>query len=310
MNTSHSSFPIPHYSKWISRYTKLLAGLTFLLIIAGGLVTSTKSGLSVPDWPLSYGQFMPPMVGGIRYEHTHRMIASLVGLMTLILAIWIGFSESRKWLRWVTIAAFGAVVIQGILGGMTVLYLLPAPISIFHACLAQTFFTLVVSLAYFTSREWVSEVPLPKVPGSADQLTSEPGTFGSGTKRPLFMLILLTYLQLILGATVRHTANHYVLISHIISGFLVLIHALIVMSRIVKHHEGERKLIVPSIGLGAITLFQTTLGMGSFIYTVVLRQMVQPQSAKIFFVTAHQSLGALLLATAVFLYLRILRAEK
>ncbi len=281
---------------WISRYTKLLAGLTFLLIIAGGLVTSTKSGLSVPDWPLSYGQWMPPMVGGVRYEHTHRLIASLVGLMTLFLAVWIGFSESRKWLRWTAIAAFGAVVVQGILGGLTVLYLLPAPISIFHACLAQTFFTLMVSLAYFTSREWVSNETVRQ-------------DF-SDVKKPLFMLILLTYLQLILGATVRHTANHYVLISHIVSGFLVLIHALIVMSRVVKHHEGKPKLIVPSIGLGVITLFQTTFGMGSFIYTVMLHQMVQPQTAKIFFVTAHQSLGALLLATAVFLYLRILRGEK
>lgn len=281
---------------WISRYTKLLAGITFLLIIAGGLVTSTKSGLSVPDWPLSYGKLMPPMVGGVRYEHTHRMIASLVGLMTFILAIWVGFSESRKWLRWTTIVAFVAVVLQGILGGLTVLYLLPAPISIFHACLAQTFFTLVVSLAYFTSREWI--------------LGSTTRQDLSDVKKPLFVLIVLIYFQLILGATVRHTANHYVLVSHVISGFLVLIHALIVMNRAVKNHEGEKKIIIPSIGLGLITLFQTTLGMGSFIYAFVLRQTVQPQAQKIFFVTAHQSLGALLLATSIFLYLRIVRIEK
>ncbi len=281
---------------WISRYTKLLAGVTFLLIIAGGLVTSTKSGLSVPDWPLSYGQLMPPMVGGIRFEHTHRMIASLVGLMTFILAIWTGFAESRKWLRWVSIAAFGAVVLQGILGGMTVLFLLPAPISIFHACLAQTFFALIVSLAYFTSREW-----------SSSEISKQDL---SDVKKPLSMLIFLTYLQLILGATVRHTANHYVLISHIVSGFLVLIHAIVVMNKVFRNHEGEKKLILPAIGLALITLFQTTLGMGSFVYTAMLRQTIQPQAGKIFFVTAHQSLGALLLAASVFLFLRILRAEK
>jgi len=287
---------VSHFSRWMHIYAKLLAGVTFLLIIAGGLVTSTQSGLSVPDWPLSYGQWMPPMVGGVRYEHTHRIIASLVGLMTLILVVWVGFSESRKWVRWTTIAAFGVVVLQGILGGMTVLFLLPAPISIFHACLAQTFFTLVVSLAYFTSHEWFSSEAVHQ-------------DF-SDVKRPLFALIVLTYFQLILGATVRHTANHYVLASHIISGFLVLIHAIMVMNRVAKNHEGERKFIIPSIGLGLITLFQTALGMGSFIYTVMLQPTLQPSSQKVFFVTAHQSLGALLLATSVFLFLRILRVEK
>lgn len=293
----------------ISLYTKLLVVVTFLLIIAGGLVTSTKSGLSVPDWPLSYGKLMPPMVGGIRYEHTHRMIASLVGFMTFILAIWVGFSESRKWVRWTTIAALGAVVAQGILGGLTVLYLLPAPISIFHACLAQTFFTLTVCLAFFTSREWLGRGAPLWAPGFRPDGQAQ-GPAPIELKKPLLVMIALIYTQLILGATVRHTANHYILISHIISGFLVLIHALIVMNRVVKNHEGEKKLIVPSIGLGLITLFQTTLGMGSFIYTVVLRQTVQPQLQKIFFVTAHQSLGALLLATSIFLYLRIMRIEK
>src|SRR3989338_726134 len=154
----HSLFPIPHSSVWLSRYTKLLAGVTFLLIIAGGLVTSTDSGLAVPDWPLSYGQFMPPMVGGIRYEHSHRLIAASVGLMTILLVGWLMAVERRRWVRWLGIAALGTVVLQGILGGLTVLYLLPDPVSIFHACLAQTFFALIVALAFFTSREWFSPV--------------------------------------------------------------------------------------------------------------------------------------------------------
>src|SRR3989338_2547310 len=100
-------------SVWLNRYAKLLAGTTFLLVIAGGLVTSTGSGLAVPDWPLSYGKLMPPMGGGIRFEHTHRMIASRVGLMTLVFSLWLGFSERKRWLRWAGIAAFGMVVAQG-----------------------------------------------------------------------------------------------------------------------------------------------------------------------------------------------------
>ena len=283
---------------WVSRYTKILTAVTFLLIVAGGLVTSTKSGLSVPDWPLSYGQWMPPMVGGIRYEHTHRIIASLVGFMTLVLTIWIGCLENRKWVRWITISAFGAVVLQGILGGLTVMFLLPAPISIFHACLAQTFFALMVSLSYFYSKEWFVLKPLV----SSDGL--------SEIKSSLIMMILLVYLQLILGASVRHTANHMVLVSHIASGFIVFIYAVMLMNRIIKNYENEKQLTRPAIFLGLITLFQLALGMGSFIFSFMIRQGIQIRPGKIFFITAHQSLGALLLATSVFLFLRILKQMK
>lgn len=278
--------------KALNFYTKLLVGTTFLLIIAGGLVTSTKSGLSVPDWPLSYGKLMPSMVGGIRYEHTHRMIAALVGLMTLILTLWLEFSESRKWVRWVGIGALGMVVAQGILGGMTVLYLLPAPISILHACLAQTFFSVTVCLAFITSKEWNETY--------ADSMANF-------VKRPVIMMVVILYIQLILGASLRHTANQFIAVSHVFWGFVVLIHVGIVMARMSRHCEREEKLIKPALFLGFVTLLQLALGMGAFIYAFMLPQGVQPESGKIFFVTAHQSLGALVLATAVFLALRVYR---
>jgi len=277
---------------WLPRYTKLLVGSTFLLIIAGGLVTSTGSGLAVPDWPLSYGQWMPPMVGGIFYEHGHRMIASLVGLMTLVLTFWLGFSEKRKWVRWMGILALGAVVAQGILGGLTVLYLLPAPISIFHACLAQTFFALVVSLAFFTSREWT-------------QSNHEAGNEFLMLRKPVLMMSVLIFLQLILGATVRHTANQGMVISHIVSGFLVFFHALYVMIHVTSRYAGQKKLTVPAIFLGVLTVCQMALGMGAFIYSFMLPERMMPSAGHIFFLTAHQSFGALLLATSVFLALRV-----
>ncbi len=107
------------------RFAQLTVVSTFLLLIAGGLVTSTDSGLAVPDWPLSYGSWMPPMVGGILYEHGHRMIAAAVGLLTLILTLWVMVKDNRRWMRWLAIACFGVVVFQGILGGLTVLMLLP-----------------------------------------------------------------------------------------------------------------------------------------------------------------------------------------
>jgi cytochrome c oxidase assembly protein subunit 15 len=134
---------------WLHRYTKFVAASTVLLIAAGGMVTSTGSGLAVPDWPNTYGWFMFsfPMdkwVGGIFYEHGHRLIASTVGLLTVVLTVWVWRADPRRWVRWLAAGALGAVVVQGLLGGLTVLLLLPAPVSIGHAGLAQLFFCLTL----------------------------------------------------------------------------------------------------------------------------------------------------------------------
>src|SRR6185295_9879171 len=145
--------------KWLNRYATLVAASTVILIAAGGMVTSTGSGLSVPDWPNTYGQFMFlfPMdrwVGGIFYEHSHRLIASTVGFLTVILAFWTWRVEPRRWVRNIAFAALGAVILQGLLGGLTVLLKLPPPVSIGHAGLAQLFFCLTLSLVVFTSPRW------------------------------------------------------------------------------------------------------------------------------------------------------------
>src|SRR6185436_14542680 len=118
---------------WLNRYLKLLVFATFCLLIAGGLVTSTDSGLAVPDWPKSYGMWMPPMGGGVFYEHGHRMVASSVGLLPVIFAVWLWLQEPREWVRVLGLLALGAVIAQGILGGIIVKYFLPAPVSVAHA---------------------------------------------------------------------------------------------------------------------------------------------------------------------------------
>jgi len=177
---------------WLHRFAVLTACSGFVLVIAGGLVTSTGSGLAVPDWPLSYGQLMPPMVGGILYEHGHRMVATFVGLLTTILAIWISRTEARKWVRVLGWSALSAVVVQGILGGLTVLFLLPTPISVSHATLAQSFFSLLVFLAIVTSPNWKNAIPV--------------GSHRSGkTVRFVQAVTVVIFLQLILGALMRHT---------------------------------------------------------------------------------------------------------
>jgi len=172
----------------LHRFAVLTAAATLCLIAAGGLVTSTESGLSVPDWPLSYGRLMPPMVGGVFYEHGHRMVATTVGILTVVLAVWLARREPRRWVRRLGLLAVAAIVAQGVLGGLTVLFLLPTPVSVAHACLAQLFFCLVVAIAVVTSPRW-----------EAATGWNEP------VARFAAMAASAVFLQLLVGAVMRHT---------------------------------------------------------------------------------------------------------
>ncbi|OGX38745.1 MAG: hypothetical protein A3D87_00670 [Omnitrophica WOR_2 bacterium RIFCSPHIGHO2_02_FULL_50_17] len=179
----------------LRRFSKLTCFSTLFLIFVGGMVTSTGSGLAVPDWPLSYGMLFPPMVGGIFYEHSHRMAAATVGLLTVGLVVGLGIREKRRWVRLLGIWALAAVVAQGLLGGLTVLFLLPKPISISHGILAQTFFVLTIIIAYSLS---------------AEREIREFGEEGRRDPRFIKMALLFTiivYVQLILGAIMRHTGS-------------------------------------------------------------------------------------------------------
>ncbi len=181
--------------RWLHRFSVFTAGATLFLVFAGAMVSSTGSGLAVPDWPLSYGMFFPPMVGGIFYEHGHRIVATFVGILTTVLAIWLWRREERRWLRGLGAAALAAIVVQGLLGGLTVLYLLPTWISVSHACLAQAFFCLTVGIALFTSAGWrTADGPLRETGGVPLKWLAAAGT-------------AVVYLQLILGALMRHTRS-------------------------------------------------------------------------------------------------------
>lgn len=286
---------------WLNRFNRFLVLATFCLIIAGGLVTSTESGLSVPDWPKSYGMWMPPMVGGVFYEHGHRMVASFVGFLTVIFATWLWFKEPRKWMRVLGGIALFAVIAQGILGGITVLYFLPTPVSVAHATLAQSFFCLVVSMALFTSSEW--KQPQPKVAVE-------------GNPRKLFLLTSgAVYLQLILGAWVRHSGavlaipDFPLAMGRLIPEFTtpqVAIHfahrvgAVVVFALIsatfitvLRKMKKERRFVLPAVLLFVLAACQ--IGLGG--YTVLTRRAVPVA-------TAHVAVGALILATSVVLTLR------
>jgi len=268
-----------------------------MLIIAGALVTSNDAGLSVPDWPTSFGSLykMPHMVGGVRFEHTHRMVAEFVGLLTIVLAIWTWRSDRRRWIRILGVAALGTVVAQGILGGITVLYYLPPAISSAHAALAQTFFCIAVAIALFTGRDWVEEAP--------------PIDFD--TRRPsLITLTLLSifvlYVQLFLGAMFRHKGMSWW--PHVLNAAVVAvvlswtaIRALTQYSRI----EAVRRpaitmlsLMIAQLGLGFLA-FQTRLAWG--------HDAIQPELPMVISTVAHVAVGDLLLATAVILSIQVWR---
>ena len=199
--------PRSDFNPWLHRFAVLTALATLALLGVGGLVTSHGVGMAVPDWPTTYGynMFFFPIsmwTGGIFYEHSHRLVASGVGLLTTILAVWLWRAESRRWLRWLGVVAFLAVVIQGVLGGLCVV-LFKDQIGIFHATLAQLFFALVSAIALFTGRWWTERRP-PARPVSPSGVQRAGLETGALIRRLFLVTTILIFLQLILGATMRH----------------------------------------------------------------------------------------------------------
>ncbi len=246
-------------------------------------MTSTESGLSVPDWPLSYGGWFPPMIGGIRFEHTHRMIAGLVGILTLVLAALLWRGEGRRAVRILGVVALAAVLAQAILGGLTVIYMLPTPVSVAHACLAQTFFCLVAVLALVTSRRWI-----------------EGGPVRCPQARPIRTVLVsaaaAAYFQLILGAVVRHTAGGGVGF-HVIWAFVVALLGLFSASAVQGAVPSFGLLVVFSRFFAGAVLAQIFLGIGAYVTTLAIERTAPPGLLEVFFATAHQAFGALVLGS-------------
>jgi cytochrome c oxidase assembly protein subunit 15 len=295
----------------LHRFAKFVAGCTVLLVLAGSLVTSTASGLSVPDWPTTYGWNMftfPPSkwVGGILYEHGHRLIASTVGFLTIILAVWLWRTDPRQWMRWLGVSALGAVIAQGVLGGLTVLFFLPAPISTAHAGLAEIFFCLTIAIALFTSRGWTNGYG-----SSAPDLT---------LRRVATATTILIYMQILIGATMRHTGaglaipdfplmfghvvpDHWdariaVHFAHRVGAALVMLAVIATTAHVWYHDQGRQEFTRPATLMLALVAVQVTLGAA----TVLSRRDVWTNSA-------HVVCGALLLTTSLVLTLRTWREK-
>ncbi len=289
---------------WLHRYAAFVCAATFFLIFAGGFVTSTESGLAVPDWPLSFGQVFPEMTGGVFYEHGHRMVAAAVGLLTVGLFVWASMARAPEGVRLLSGAALGAVILQGLLGGLTVLMKLPPAVSISHACLAQAFLCMTVAISAMTGRRW-------RAPRAALE---------DASAVPLRWLSAATaaavYGQLVLGAVMRHTKaglaipdfplafgrivpplatpeiqihfahRAWALVVTILSGWLV--------ARILRAHRGEPLLARPAILLAVLVVAQILLGG----LTVWTGKAVLPT-------TFHVLTGAMVLGASFLIAMRV-----
>ena len=294
---------------WLHRYARLLVAATLILVAAGGMVTSTNSGLAVPDWPTTYGYQMfsfplSGMVGGIFYEHGHRLIASVVGMLTIGLVIFLWRVEPRAWVRRLGWLALAAVVLQGTLGGLTVLFFLPDAISISHAGLAQIFFCLTIALALVTSTGWRR----PVLPPIDDELLS----------RRTAALTAIVFGQILLGATMRHTGaglaipdfplsygrlvppfwNPAIVIhfAHRLGAVVVALVVVAVAWRILVRHRSHPELVRPAWFL--VSMVSVQIALGALVVLTGKNEIIN---------TLHVATGAVVLGTSFFLTLRAFR---
>lgn len=330
---SNDTNPDPRLDK-LHRYAIVCVVWILLLIFFGGQVKSTESGLSVPDWPNTYGHFMftfpfEKWVGGVFWEHSHRLIASVAGLFTLILSIWVLRVDRRSVVRTLAWVASIAVIVQGIFGGLTVILLLPAWTSIVHGTLAQMYLCIVAAIAVMTSRSWRLYRPAT----NGGEAVGSLGTLAIATT-------LAVFAQLLIGAVMRHTeaglaipdfplmygswipplsseaisaankelwqmnlppVDRWQMISHLLhrlGALVVTLMVLLTFIRAWRQHRGEGWLVRPAFLLVLLVAIQITLGI-----LVILTQ-------KHFIITStHVTVGAMTLLTSFVLALRAFRGR-
>ncbi|MFQ5829667.1 MAG: heme A synthase [Candidatus Methylomirabilia bacterium] len=270
-----------------------LCATTFVLILFGGLVTNTGAALAVPDWPTTFGSnmFLFPwskMVGGVFYEHTHRLIGAVVGLLTVALAATLLIAGRGRLLRWLGGSALIAVGVQGLLGGLRVV-LREDALAIAHGCLAQAFFGLTVCLALFTSRQWVAAVPAP----SADAVFLR--RLGLSTTG-------VVYLQIVFGALLTHAGKR--LDGHLTGAAALAILIPVLAARALRGHADRPALVRPAEALVGLLLLQLLLGLGAYAGGFTGVSIPLAPYSVLAFPVIHRLTGALLFAVSLVLTLR------
>jgi cytochrome c oxidase assembly protein subunit 15 len=277
----------------VHTFAVFTACFAFLVLIAGALVTSNDAGLSVPDWPLSYGSLFPPMIGGIFYEHGHRMVAAALGLLSIVLAVWLWRVESRSWVRWLGVTAVGVVVAQGLLGGLTVLFFLPPAVSAAHATLAQIYFSTLVSMAFFTSPWWERQ----------NQTVVDPG--GTGIHALAAATVAATLFQLMMGAAFRHKG--FGIVPHLIGAAVVTGLIFWLAGTLRRRFSDVPVLRGAARALHIMIGLQLVLGGAAWWSRVYAESFPQPVPVTVVFTVVHTVTGAIVLASTVLVTLTCYR---
>jgi cytochrome c oxidase assembly protein subunit 15 len=266
------------------------------VIFAGALVTSNDAGLAVPDWPTSFHTFrMPRMVGAVLYEHGHRMIAGFTILLTLGIVIYTLAVDRRGWIKKLAVCAFATIIVQAILGGVTVLNFLPPAVSTAHAIVGQTFFCLAVAIALLTGRKYSGEVERTAVD------RRKPSLIGL-----TLLSVLVLYVQLALGGMFRHKGMSWE--PHVFNAIVVAIILTWTSVRVLSYYSQVEALRRPAVVMLGLLMVQLCLGFVSFLTKVVWdKDAVQPMPMMVWSTVAHVAVGALLLATAAILAIQAWR---
>lgn len=305
-------------SRWPHRLAVVLLCATLMLICVGGLVTTLGAGMAFADWPTSDGanMFLYPWLqaaGDKFVEHGHRLFGALVGLITIAVTVSLWKWDKRRWMGWLGIAALALVIFQGVLGGMRV-RASDVQLAKIHGCVAPLFFALVVAIVVFTSRWWHQRAAVGNAAGGRLQRLA---VFTAG----------LAYLQLVIGAQIRHVpaqstgdALRIAIVFHLLVAFALLVHSILLFTGTSRKLSGDRSLTRPAKLLLLLILVQLVLGSGTWIlkYAWPAEFFHQFQFAAAWtntsggvaqslVVTSHVALGSLILGSALFLAIRLLR---
>jgi len=281
------------YHPNVHRFAVFVFFWTILLLVAGALVTSNDAALAVPDWPTSYGTFTPPMVGGIIYEHSHRVIAGVLGVLLIIEAVVIWRYEERRWLRWFALAAVGGVVAQAILGGQVVIQLLHYWLPVLHACFAQIMFAGILSLAVFTSMWWTENHTMLEDRG------------GLPIHTVVNLNAVVIFLQVFLGAGFRH--QNMPIWPHIVGACVVLGGMIWTASVLRRRFDASREMTFGRTLLHQMVGTQLLLGAAAYWSRLATQDAPQPMPVMVVLTVAHTVFGALVFATAILVVLMCYR---
>jgi cytochrome c oxidase assembly protein subunit 15 len=304
------------YSPRPHRWAVALACATFPLLWVGGLVTTTDAGMAVPDWPTTYGYnlFLYPWTTwfaapwDLFVEHGHRLLGAFVGIITIALVAVVWRSDDRRWMRWLAVAALLLVIFQGILGGMRV-RLDERTLAMLHGCTGPLFFAVAVAMVVFTSRRWRNGELVKNTASAPIRLLAT-------------ITCVLVYLQLLLGAVVRHVPvvtepNTFAMAVrfHLFLAAVLTLH-IIALIWLVKRRA---KLVKPLAGLattlGLLITLQLLLGMATWVAKFAVPAWASGWIAhanvtiadggwlQTHIITAHVAVGSLLLATSLALAL-------